>query len=360
MQYASIAAASREPKIIIRYSLVVIVAMVLLYFAIVFGLRGAFSDTAGSDSSTVKQLAESGSFEDAGSYAMTAFIYSITPPFLRHPFIYATGVAYIIFALRTANDRYSLAIVSFLLIMPMLTAIGTFQKDLLLVWFTLPVAYIFRSNATLLRSIIFYIIIYSLYAYYFRKYFFLIMFITFIFYVFFAYNYKFKMMAVFVAIAVLLLVPTDVLYQLQIPRDRANFVRLIEGVRGVRTAFLNPYPIDSLWHFMLNYLNAFWMLDFSLISRGFSIREAFLTLNVVVYIFAMWRGLIDKDPKIKFLGAMIAGHFFLIHVFEPDSGSYLRHLSASLLYVTIIVSKFSYEKRLKYRRAVYRPVRLAT
>lgn len=360
MQYASTPATSREPAIVIRFSLVVILAMVLLYFAIVFGLRGAFSDTAGSDSSTVKQLAESGSFEDVGSYAMTAFIYALIPSPLRLPFVYATGVAYIIFALRTANDRYSLAVVSFIMIMPLLTAVGTFQKDLLLVWFTLPVAYVFRSNATLSRSILVYIIFYSLYALYFRKYFFLIMFVTFAFYIFFAYNYKFKLMAVFVSIAVLLLVPTDVLYQLQIPRDRANFVRLIEGVRGVRTAFLNPYPIDGLWHFTLNYLNAFWMLDFSLISRGFSIREAFLTLNVVVYVFAMWRGLVDKDLKMKFLGAMIAGHFFLIHVFEPDSGSFLRHLSASLLYVTIIISKFSYETRLKYRKVVYRPVRFAT
>jgi hypothetical protein len=309
---------------------------VMCYLAIQFGAKAFFSSTAGSDTGTVERLAEAGDFE-GGSYAMTSYIYSIVPDLLRTPIVLITGISFLFFCIsRTVNVKEAL-IISFLCLAPTIMSIGTFQKDMILVWFVLPFAIIISNSAKHNKVLLSLIIIYTAYALFFRIYFGIILFITLGTYLFSIGKTPSRFFILTTLLITFCIIPNEILYQLQIPRDKANIVRiLVNGREGARTAFLNPYEITGLLPFLGNYFYSIWKLDLSFLS-SLSIKEMYLSLNLFFYIAFMIWGLSSPSKKAKLLGSLIFGHISVLHLFEPDSGSYLRHLSSTLPYVCILM-----------------------
>lgn len=317
-------------------------AMISFYFLASLGLKGALSETAGADTATVERMAEMGSGADEGtSYAATAAVYALFPEFARMPFVYITGITFIIYCIRLTRGWSLALLASFLLVVPCLTAIGTFQKDLLLVWFVLAVSILIKHSRASFTALAWTLAIYASYAFMFRSYFFLIAAGAVAIYAASTRNIWLRVAIVLATFLALIAMPTDILVALQQPRDLANAERLYEGAVGSRTAFMNLYKVTGLGTFLGNYVYSFWMLDLSLISRSFGVKELFLTFNVLGYLTAMVIGLKSPDPIIRLLGALVSGHFFIIHLFEPDAGSYMRHMSSTLPYaLTIHVWRF--------------------
>lgn len=309
---------------------------IILYFIIQFGLKSLFSSTAGADAGTIEKLAEMGEV-GGGSYGMTAFLYSIIPSFLQQIVVYLTGYLFISYCFSHVKTFNEALIISFLCFAPIMMAIGTFQKDLVLVWFLLPLAYFIGKSKNIISIIFFLVFVYVLYSSLFRIYFYLILLVS--LYVFFLVTSPsyIKIFLLIVLVISLAVIPDSLLYELQSPRDIANFNRIYAFNRDVtRTAFMNPFEIDGLLSFFYNYIYSFWMMDFSLL-HSLSIKEMYLSFNLFLYYYFAYLGVTSSLFKSKILGSLIISHILVLHIFEPDSGSYLRHLSSVLPFLSLLI-----------------------
>lgn len=91
----------------------------------------------------------------------------------------------------------------------------------------------------------------------------------------------------------------------------------------VRSAWYNPYEINTLSGQILNYCYAFLRLNTPVIFE-FGPKEVFLQIYIVLVIYCIALGFAVRPYVSLGLLAM----FFLYPVFELDLGSYLRHLSS--------------------------------
>lgn len=323
----------------IRTRTIFFILAVIAYLSIVLGARVLFSATAGSDTNTVADLADSGRYGLGTSYAATALVYAYTPAVIRDPLVFATGIGFLWFCIANVKTTKEAAIISFLCLAPCMMAIGTFQKDMLLAWFILPVAAIAlkaRSDRVVFLS---FVLIYLGYALMFRQYFLVIIAVGITAFAFVRSGPIMRMIILASILCILLLVPVDVLEMLQAQRERANFDRIYTfGRSGARTAFLNPLDVTGLWSFTINYLYSFWAMDLSFFSF-FGIKELYLTANIFFYYAIMIIAFRKGKRRDHLLASIIFAHIATLHLFEPDSGSYLRHLSSTLPYLTVLLAR---------------------
>jgi hypothetical protein len=320
-------------------------ATVVIYFIIQLGMKSFFSDTAGGDVGTVERLAESGDF-GGGAYGMTALIYSIFPEYLKMPVVYISGVLFILFCFSKIHNAKYAILMSFLCFSPIMMAIGTFQKDLILVWFTLPMSILIFRSTSIRACFLVLAFFYITYAIIFRIYFLIIFFGVVYLYLLFVLPVYVKTIMLTALFVVFLLVPVELLYDLQAPRDVANIKRIYShGRDGARTAFMNPFEINGIVSFMKNYLYSYWKMDLS-VFVSLSIKEIYLFLNLVCYYSIAFWAVFSNCRKCKMLGFVILSHILVLHLFEPDSGSYLRHLSSTLPYVALLFY-FRHDQALK-------------
>jgi hypothetical protein len=130
-----------------------------------------------------------------------------------------------------------------------------------------------------------------------------------------------------VAIAIFLL-PNDAYYLLLHPRDVAADYLTYYSPFGARTSFRNPVEPTSFIAFCVDYLYAALRLNLPvLFSPG--PKEIAMQTFVWIALAAVWRrargnGGAGRDV----LAALVIGHAAVSMLFEPDLGSYTRHLSS--------------------------------
>jgi hypothetical protein len=138
-----------------------------------------------------------------------------------------------------------------------------------------------------------------------------------------------------------LLVPIDYLAILQEPRDVANLSRIfVDGRLNARTAFMNYTEVNDRIDFLLNYLFSYWMLEFSIFSY-FSVREVYLILNLIFYYYFSILAVFLLPGLGRVFASLVISHILVLHLFEPDTGSYLRHISSTLPYLACIMYRVS-------------------
>jgi hypothetical protein len=148
-----------------------------------------------------------------------------------------------------------------------------------------------------------------------------------------------RRMPFFVVISVLLLVvaiavvlPPHVFAQLQGSRDSIfNVDRIGRALPGARTAFANVYPPDSFFHFIANYVYAALRLNFPFFS-GVTPRDIYLFANVILFAWIAIAGF-RSDLRTFDNTALFVSHVLVSICFEPDVGSYLRHISSAMPYL---------------------------
>lgn len=121
----------------------------------------------------------------------------------------------------------------------------------------------------------------------------------------------------------------------QIRRDDVNLHRVIATGEGFRTAFLNPLPPDSFINFLGNYVYAFIYLNVPIIFMldvKAILMTTYMTCLLTICIYSLRR---SNNGPAKFAVLLIFSHIFVNALFEPDLGSYLRHMSTLIPLVAI-------------------------
>lgn len=334
---------------------VVFTAIAVVNFFLLATLQSIFAPTNSGDAATIAELADAGQV-GGGAYGMMALIYSFVPGALREASIYIIGAGFVIVSTRRTRTNAHAFLIVFLALAPSLLTIATFQKDLLLVPFILATVYIFTKLRTDIAAIFAALCVYGLYGVLFRDYYFLIAF----FFVFFwgMHNtpLKWKLILFLGLVLVVMITPLSIFQTLQSPRDIANANRILRGgTAGSRTAFVNLLEIQGPGSFTINYFYGVARLNLA-IFFNFGLKELFLELNLVAYAFAIVTSLRSGSRVAKRAASLVLAHATVLNLFEPDLGSYMRHLSSTLPLVAIMLSDYFSRRKWKI---VFKPTTFA-
>lgn len=306
----------------------------------VFGGQSLFTSTGGNDAETIANMQSVGA--DLGdSYAIMAIIYNILPPFAIQLLTIFIGLIFITITYKRSIRNENSALLFFLLFVPIVFTIATFQKDLILVLFIAPVYFIIQSQKSIFFKIFGVVAIYAIYGLIFRSYYFLIIFF-FLFIIYFknSNNYVRLLSLILLCISILIL-PESVYYSLQSSRDIVNEYRMNISEAGNRTAFTNPLPPTSFLNFIFNYFYAVIRLNFGFFFT-FGFKDILFVIYPLIYYYYSFKSLYKKDINNFLAGSLIVSHSLVYFLFEPDTGSYARHLASTLPYLAIIINSKIY------------------
>lgn len=321
------------------------IVAVMIFFTLA-ELQSLFSSTGGNDAATVARLAAEERFEEGG-YGSTAFVFGLVPEALQGALIFVIGSWFILYSLRRLQTNLHALLMLFLVLAPSILTVATFQKDLLTVPFLIAVAWSlerFPKGAALIGSVG---LVYALYGYLFRDYFYLILFFFLFILAVRKLALQWKIVLFLGLVLVLTLTPVSMLQSLQGHRDIVNYYRLNDpNFVGARTAFANLMPIDGAWSFTVNYIYAMIRLNLAFFLDP-GPKELFLGMNVLGYLLAIVFGFRHGSRFAQNAASLLLAHLIVLHLFEPDLGSYMRHLSITLPIAAIPVGE--YFSRLRWR-----------
>lgn len=224
----------------------------------------------------------------------------------------------------------SLLLAAVLCISPILLFLGFFVKDTFYLPFMMAALLILTNVQRTLWATILSAIPIAIYAIVFRQYF-LIVVSIFLFLTFFRRaGIATRIIVVLLIPLVLMAVPNEVFIALQEPRDIVNHYRIGFTGSGTRTAFLNYMRPDDLHSFLVNYGYAVLRLNFPIFFGGAGPKELFLMGSVFIYAGITWIALRHNDSRVWRPALLFSAHFLTLMLFEPDLGSYLRHIGTSL------------------------------
>ncbi len=270
-------------------------------------------------------------------YAVMAYIYQLIPSSLLLFLTILIGIFFIFRVFYDAYKNYHLMILSFLVSIPCVLTIYAFQKDLILVLFTVPCAIIISSNKNNFIKLLCVSIIYLIYATIFRSYYYLITLIFVGIFLFRISDGYVRILVILAMASVVLFIPNNVYSMLQSSRDIVNQNRLGFDVAGNRTAFNNPMEPNSLFGFIYNYIYAVLRLNFSFFFN-WGVQDLMFMAYPLIYFYYVIKGFVGGVDKNFLAGSLVLSHALVYFLFEPDTGSYARHLSSTLPYLAIIIA----------------------
>ena len=269
-----------------------------------------------------------------GSYGGTARLFSLIPLPLITVAVLIIGCASLYLFMKDLRRPSSLLLALIITAPAMVLFLVRPQKETVVLLLTMLVLYIARSPFLLPKfKVIIIAIIYILYGLAVRKYYLLIL--PVFLYLHFSSNWPWlvKVAMCLVSIILLFFLPADFFLKTQGMRDVVNYY-LGTDLRIIRTAFKNPFYADNALHFILNYLYAAIRLHIPIIFT-LSYKEFLHIITVVIFARFI---IIGKDAKkcieSQICSQLIFAHILVLIIFEPDLGSYLRHLTSVFLYLT--------------------------
>lgn len=306
-------------------------------------------DIMSADSNYIQNMAEG--FVEPGdtSFKATAFFFSLFPSPLDVVLILVVGWVSLSLLMMKLKTPQANLLAYYMTFPAMLTCMIRPQKETIVIILAITVAWlVMGTQFSKLKKFVMVAGIYTLYALFFRQYFFLI--IAAFAAVYLVIESRRGLIAVLVGllgVGAVLVMPIDILYDLQYPRDMVNYGRVGTGLAGHRTAFMNPYPIDSGWNFLLNYIYVFIRMNLPFVF-DLSPKAWFWFGAIVTYVYVMVKGLKNSSDEMRMLVSLFLGHMCTLLLFEPDTGSYTRHITSVFVYMTpalMAVDEYFYTKR---------------
>ncbi len=144
-----------------------------------------------------------------------------------------------------------------------------------------------------------------------------------------------RVLALGLPVFVTLLLATGLLgdyhIQLQKHRDFYNLHRIFSDAEGHRTAFTNLVSPDNMLHFFVNYVYAAVILSFPFLKFGtwFDAGATIYSIILMGFLIVMLVRNRDAHP----FANLIWSHMMTLWIFDPDVGSYQRHLSTIMIYL---------------------------
>ncbi|VWM11567.1 hypothetical protein [Burkholderia lata] len=323
-------------------------AMIVFVYWIVYAKAGAFlPEFVFRDAEKIQSQIGGGSTYEGTSFDAVAKFYALLGPDGTSLFVAAIGTAFIWRIVGEGRRVGSLAAIIVLLAPCVFFNLFVASKDTLVVLMALVLASTVQRRATA-WTFVAVVALYGGYAAVVRSYFALILAIGLAAFLFRHVSWRGRTVLTGAAAIALFLLPPDVYYLLQHPRDMAADYLAYGSPFGARTSFYNPVVPDSFLAFCANYVYAVLRLNLPLLF-DVGPKEVAMQLFVWIALAAVWRRARDRaHPARDLLACVVIGHVAVSMLFEPDLGSYTRHLSSVALLCALQLAGF--ESRAGRRR----------
>lgn len=275
-----------------------------------------------TDAGTISNLINYVDLDSAqtDSFVSTAWVFSMLGYGGSQTFLLVSVIC-VVLLMSFRSRSYELIAFTLLFMVPFTLFNLKLSKEAIVIAMNFSCCLVCLSSRSKVFKVVFVASLYMLYAYFFRFYYAFIaigmVFLT----CFFSSSGRTRTALLCLALAVCLALPADVWTQLQLARDTVNTSR--EGLNDSKTIFSNLLTPNGILTAIPNSLYA--AVRF-LFAPAFSFRPQELLLAVVLWsvIILMVRNKNYSHP----LMALLAANFLIQTFFEPDLGSFLRHLTA--------------------------------
>lgn len=267
----------------------------------------------------------------AGGYYYTSLLLSYLPSGGEEWLVLSTAILFISIIFSKIKTLPAAALASFLCVTPILMFLFAYMKDTFTPLLTAICLLVLSSHRPLIFRMFLVLIFYAAYGIYFRQYYLVIAGAFLLLMIFQISNWYARLVLALLALSVFMLLPDAYFYEIGNARDFVNRGRWFDAT-GNRTTFFNLVPPTNSINFVINYAYAIVRLNFPWLF-SFGVKELFLTLNIAIYAFLINLGLKSPNERTRLPTILFFSHILVLHIFEPDLGSYLRHASSALLYL---------------------------
>jgi hypothetical protein len=185
-----------------------------------------------------------------------------------------------------------------------------------------------------------FLLLYAIYGVFVRQYYLLIVGVFFIVYFLWRRPLKYHILAAIVVVGAVLAAPSSILQTLQSPRDTSNAYAEQIGSDN-RTAFTNIASPSNGAGFLVNYGYAATVLITPVLYFQ-TASDVFMQLMIATMLFILYkarrrsrrRG--EDRFELRFFASLFVAHILVQLIFEPDLGSFTRHLTSVILYIVAI------------------------
>jgi hypothetical protein len=310
-------------------------ACALCYVAVFANAGAVLPEFIFRDADKIQAQMEGSSTYEGSSFDAVAGFYGFFGPTLLNLLIIGIGVFFVRAMLSGAN-RFGLCAAALLLSMPcVFFNLFVASKDTLVVLMSLLIVWSAgRRRAWMAPATA--LMLYGGYALLVRPYFLLIVVIAFGIVWFRRVSLHWKIVAVIVLAGGLALAPATVYFALLHPRDMAVDYLVYQSPFGARTSFYNPLEPTSFFTFCFDYLYASVRLNLApLFSPG--PKEAAMQFFVLLAVGPAFRTMlrrrdVHQPVAYQLCACLVLAHVSVSMLFEPDLGSYVRHLSSVALF----------------------------
>lgn len=282
------------------------------------------------DSEILMEMTSGGmDVENQGSYYFTTLVFGLFSENILKLLVLTIGVLYLFIAAKYCNTVRSSMLASILILPHVLLGMSRPQKEVLV---SLLVIFIVISlgrlasqyKLTLKNFLIIVAFSYLTYSVVRNYYFLIIVFFLLTFIYIHKIKVNYKPLFIFILFGASFFIPDYVFQILQGTRDVFNSLRPV-GV-GHETVYFNPFEPNNIYSFVLNYIHAFFNFNFPVIF-SFNFNTIYLQLYMVIVFY------IILSERLTLLKLLFLSHIAILLLFEPDLGSYMRHLSSVCLYL---------------------------
>jgi hypothetical protein len=323
----------KTPVALRRLRMLLLFAATLAYLALIYIGPEFILASQANDANTVSELStENNEFDAGDGYAAMAFLYRFSNPSIRIIILFFISVVFFFYVTKHIAGPVSASISLFLMTSPILLFLCFFVKDSLYIPFVIGICWISsraRSDVAFFLSSAVILILFSLI---FRQYFFIVCAFMLGIYAFRQSHSFWRIMMILIIPIALLIIPPNIYTLLQEQRDIVNAGRVGFSGSGTRTAFMNYTQPDGFSSFFVNYCYAIARLNFPVLFN-FGLKEIYHMVIILLMGWLTILGLWSRDPRIWRTAVIFTAHFLTLMLFEPDLGSYLRHITTSLPFV---------------------------
>jgi hypothetical protein len=292
------------------------------------------------DSDTIMEMRDYIQESTGNSFRYTAMFFNMVPASLLTPFVLSISAICLYIFMKNIRRTSGILIAIYITLPGILLFMTRPQKETIVLIMTVIVLWTIRSIRSFFIKICIVSLIYFIYAIFMRQYYFIIL-AVFLLFIFSASlsnflrtsNGAFLTIIIPLIIISLMIVPESIFIETQGARDLVNQ----HYDRESRTAFLNPFPTTNGLYFILNYLYSFLRLNFSIFFT-FSYKEIFHMASIFFISRLFIAGFKeDKYSNAKICTQLSLSHILVLMIFEPDIGSYLRHVTSIFVYFTPMI-----------------------
>lgn len=319
------------------------ILIVFVYAVIYIYFRDALPEKWSVDSAKIIEILNYGGAggDLDNSFAVTAALFGLIGVDNLDVFTCIVSAIFLMFAtrgIRRAGDFFS----RLLLIAPciMLNMFAPSKETVVLIMtmlITVSAIYFQTSKALVFWA---FLLLYAIYGVFVRQYYLLIIGVFFIVYFLWRRPLKYHLLAAVVVVGAILAAPSSILQTLQSPRDTSNAYAEQIGSDN-RTAFTNIASPSNGVGFLVNYGYAATVLITPVLYFQ-TASDVFMQLMIATMLFILYKARrrsrrMGQDRfELRFFASLFVAHILVQLIFEPDLGSFTRHLTSVILYIVAI------------------------